>query len=151
MTVVRLETLILAPIERTFDLARSIDAHVAGAEASRERAVAGVTSGLIGLGEQVTWEARHFGVTQRLTVRITELERPHRFVDEMVSGAFRSMRHTHTFVEVTGGTEMRDVFQFEAPLGFLGKVAERLFLTRYMTRFLLTRNAALKQLAESGL
>jgi len=149
MTVINLVTSINAPSERVFDLARSIDAHMASTEATSERAVGGVTSGLIGLGQQVTWEATHFGVKQRLTVRMTRFDRPREFADEMITGAFRSMKHTHEFIDHQGMTEMRDRFEFEAPLGFLGRIAEQLFLAGYMRRFLVIRNAALKQLAES--
>lgn len=150
MALIELETQIRAPLERVFDLSRSIDAHTFSASDSDEKAVAGTTSGLIGLGETVTWEARHFGITQRLTVEIVEFDRPTRFVDQMVSGAFASMRHTHCFDNDGSMTIAKDKFQFSAPFGLLGRLVERLFLTRYMTRFLLRRNQALKDLAESG-
>jgi len=143
-----LEILIHAPVERVFDLARSIDAHMASAEHTGERAIAGRTSGLIEAGETVTWEARHFGIRQRLGVKITSMEKPHRFTDEMIHGAFASMRHLHEFRQQDGGTLMRDEFHFTAPWGLLGRIAERTFLTRYMTRFLETRNQTLKRMAE---
>jgi len=148
MVVIELETRINAPIERVFDLSRSIDAHLDSTSATGERAVAGTTTGLIGLGETVTWSAVHFGIRQRLTVEIVEFERPNTFADEMLSGAFKSMRHRHTFEVVDGGTLMRDHFAFEAPLGFLGTIAEKLVLESYMRRFLETRNVRLKDLAE---
>jgi ligand-binding SRPBCC domain-containing protein len=149
MPIIRLETQIDAPPERVFDLARSIDAHLASTEGTRERAVGGRTSGLIEMGETVTWEARHLWVTQRLSVRITSFDRPHLFSDEMISGAFASMRHTHRFFPDGTGTRMEDEFHFSAPLGPLGRLAEWMFLTRYMDKFLRTRNHTLKQLAES--
>lgn len=148
MTEIILETLIDAPIERVFDLSRSIDAHVDSASTTGERAVAGTTAGLIGLGETVTWSAVHFGVRQQLTVEIVDFERPHVFADQMRAGAFRSMHHRHEFDTVDGLTRMRDRFAFEAPLGFLGVIAEWLFLETYMRRFLVKRNAHLKELAE---
>ncbi len=150
MPLIELSTGIRAPIERVFDLARSIDAHVASTGQTRERAVAGRTSGLIELGETVTWEARHFGLKQRLTVRISEMEIPHFFEDVMTAGAFASMRHRHEFEESDGVTLMRDRFEFAAPMGILGRIAERLFLTAYMTRFLTIRNAHLKAVAEAA-
>ena len=150
MAVITLETPIDAPRERVFDLARSIDAHQDTAAATGEKAVAGVTSGLLGPGEEVTWEARHFGVVQRLRVKMTRFERPVRFQDVMVDGAFRSMQHDHIFEEKGGMTLMRDRFELVAPLGDLGRLAERLFLTRYMRRFLEERNAVLKRTAESN-
>ncbi len=149
MAEIRVVTTIYAPRERVFDLARSIDAHMVSTGKTQERAVDGVVSGLIGLGETVTWEARHFGIRQRLKVRITEFDRPVMFADEMVFGAFKSMNHTHRFVEVEGGTEMIDEFRYEAPLGILGRVAERVFLSRYMKRFLINRNRVLKEVGES--
>ncbi|MEM9415261.1 MAG: SRPBCC family protein [Planctomycetota bacterium] len=149
MPTIRIQTEIAAPLERVFDLARSIDAHVDSAGGTGERAVAGRTAGLIGLGETVTWEARHLGARQRLTVKVTRFDRPHLFEDTMVRGVFREMRHTHRFAEADGGTLMTDEFVFTAPLGPLGWLAERLFLTRYMRRFLSERNRVLKELAES--
>jgi len=97
MPVIELSTLILAPSERVFDLARSIDAHQDSTSGTEERAIAGVTKGLIGLNDEVTWEARHLGVRQRLTVRVTAFERPRHFQDAMVSGAFKRMVHDHEF------------------------------------------------------
>jgi ligand-binding SRPBCC domain-containing protein len=149
MLVIRLWTPIAAPPERVFDLARSIDAHQDSAEGSQERAVAGVTRGLIGLGEEVTWEARHFGIKQRLTVRITRFERPARFQDVMVSGAFRSMKHDHEFVPQAPGTLMVDRFEFESPFGIVGRIVDWIFLAGYLRRFLVRRNEILKNLAES--
>jgi ligand-binding SRPBCC domain-containing protein len=101
------------------------------------------------MGETVTWEARHFGVTQRLTVKITSMDWPHVFSDEMINGAFSSMKHVHQFSPEGTGTVMRDDFHFSAPLGILGRLAEGLFLTQYMTKFLRARSQALKELAES--
>jgi ligand-binding SRPBCC domain-containing protein len=150
MPLIELQTQIRAPIERVFDLARSIDAHMASTEGTSERAVAGRTSGLIEDGEAVTWEARHFGITQRLSVRITAFERPVLFCDEMLSGAFSEMRHIHRFSEGDGRTMMKDEFYFSAPLGILGRIAERLFLSQYMKTFLSKRAIALKRLAESN-
>ena len=148
MVKLSLQTRIKAPIARVFDLARSIDAHVDTASSTGETAVAGKTSGLIGLGDTVTWSAVHFGVRQRLTVEIVALNRPHAFEDQMLSGAFKSMHHRHEFEESEGETLMKDTFQFEAPLGPLGLLVEKLVLADYMRRFLEERNARLKDLAE---
>jgi ligand-binding SRPBCC domain-containing protein len=150
MPVIVLRTRVAAPPSRCFDLARDVTAHQRSTEASRERAVAGVTSGLLGLGDEVTWEATHFGVRQRLTSHITEFDPPKRFVDEMVRGPFRSFRHEHQFHEIDGGTEVVDIFDYTAPLGPLGRLADTLFLSRYMTRLLRDRNAYLKRAAESA-
>jgi ligand-binding SRPBCC domain-containing protein len=152
--VVRLEevTVIRAPIRRCFDLARSVEVHLAGNVHWGEEAVAlgGVTSGLIGLGERVTWRARHFSVRQRLTSSITAMDAPNYFQDTMVRGAFRFMQHDHFFRMLEdGSTEMKDVFCFTAPIPVLGRVAEALVLRRYMMGLLHERNVVVKQVAES--
>jgi ligand-binding SRPBCC domain-containing protein len=149
MPVIELSTVIRAPRERVFDLARSIDAHQDSTGGTEERAVAGVTKGLIGMNGEVTWEARHFGVRERLSVRITAFDYPRHFQDVMISGAFKSMAHDHTFAEHPDGTLMSDRFEFRSPIGILGVIVDRLFLTSYMRRFIVRRNEVLKQLAES--
>lgn len=117
---------------------------------TRERAIGGVTSGLIQLGESVTWEAVHFGIKQRLTARITEMDEPHFFVDEMVQGAFKRFYHKHEFISVAENkTRMIDTFDYTSPYGILGKIADVLFLERYMQNFLMERNLYLKRTAES--
>ncbi len=150
MPVINLETSIMANRYIVFDLARSIDLQSKYVTSSNEKAVAGRTGGLISLGESVTYRGKHLGVWQHLTSKITEFDRPHLFVDEMQKGAFKSMRHEHHFVATKEGTLMKDVFIFEAPLGFLGDLASRLFLKSYMTSFLENRNKIIKDFAESG-
>jgi ligand-binding SRPBCC domain-containing protein len=152
--MVRLEerTVIHAPIERCFDLARSVEAHLAGNVHWGEQALAtgGVTSGLIGMGQCVTWQARHFGIRQRLTSEITAMDRPRYFQDTMVQGAFRFMKHDHFFRSLPAGeTEMRDIFCFAAPLPVLGRLTEIAILRRYMQRLLRERIAVLRDIAES--
>jgi ligand-binding SRPBCC domain-containing protein len=152
--VVTLEELtpIHAPIARCFDLARSVEVHLAGNVHWGEKAIAtaGVTSGLIGLGERVTWRARHFGVWWKLTSQITAMDRPVFFEDAMIRGAFRWMKHEHFFRSVSPDeTEMRDVFRFAAPLGILGRLAEFAVLRRYMQALLGERNAVIREIAES--
>lgn len=149
MPRIELEFTIHAPIEICFDLSRSIDLHKISTARTREEAIAGVTSGLIEKGETVTWRARHLGVMQTLTTIITELERPTFFVDEMLQGAFRSFRHEHRFKAIEAGTLVREVFDYKSPLGFLGNLADRLFLEEYMKTFLLERNQVIKEYAES--
>ena len=148
MAVIRLQLLIQAPVERCFDLARSIDLHTVSMTRQHEKAVSGKTEGLIELDEEVTWQARHFGITQRLTSKITVFDRPHHFRDTMVAGAFRRFDHDHLFESQGSTTLMTDVFDYNAPLGLLGKVAERLFLTRYMAALLRERNKIIKEVAE---
>src|SRR5258708_21592876 len=150
MTDIRLETSIAASPERCFDLSLSVDVHRHSVAQYHERTIAGVTSGVMKLGDTVTWEAVHFGMKQHLTSKITAYERLYRFTDEMIQGAFQAMTHIHEFVPQSPGTLMIDLFTFSAPFCILGRLAEGLILTRYMKGLLRTRNRYLKQVAEAG-
>jgi ligand-binding SRPBCC domain-containing protein len=145
-------TRIRAPIELCFDLARSVEVHLAGNIHCGEQAVAlaGVTSGLANLGDRVTWRARHLGVRQKLTTEITALDRPSYFQDTMINGAFRCLVHDQFFRSLSSDeTEMRDVLRFSAPLLFLGRLVEWAVLRRYMRSLLRERNLVIRQFAES--
>jgi ligand-binding SRPBCC domain-containing protein len=148
-TLITLETLIQAPPDLCFDLSRSIDLHVISTKHTHERAIAGRTSGLIKLGETVTWEARHFFVRQTLTTKITSYDRPHHFKDVMVKGAFAAMEHDHVFKFKNGLTVMTDIFVYDVPYGTLGSIFNKLILKPYMIRLLHHRNLAIKAAAES--
>lgn len=150
MPKIELITLINAPIETCFDLARNIDLHMESTKQTGEQAIAGRTSGLIEPGETVTWRARHFGIWQTLTSEITDFDKPSFFADEMVEGAFKSFRHEHYFLSRNGQTLMKDVFVFESPMGVFGRLFNWLVLTRYMTTLLNKRNAVIKAAAESN-
>lgn len=151
MQTVLLETKIAAPPERCFLLSLSIDLHVQTAVRTDERAIAGVTHGLIRLGETVTWEGRHFGLKLRHKTRITQYDRPQYFQDVMVEGAFRSFVHDHWFYpSAEGGTLTRDELRFSAPHGVLGTLAERLVLRSHLRRFLTERNLAIQTIAEAA-
>jgi ligand-binding SRPBCC domain-containing protein len=149
MPVINLQTYIEAPIQRCFDLSRSIDLHRLGFAHTKEEAVAGVTSGLIGLNQSVTWRATHFCVRQYLTVKIDQFDPPVFFSDSMIKGAFKRFRHDHIFEELGGRCMMKDVFDYESPLGIVGRIADSLFLQTYMTRLLEGRNETIKRVAES--
>lgn len=151
MSTIKLFTVINAPITVCFNLARNIDVHQHTTLQTNEKAIAGRTEGLIEQGETVTWEAKHFGIKQQLSVEITEMEFPVHFKDVMLKGAFKSMVHTHGF-EQQGDTItlMKDVFTYDTPYGAFGMLFNSLVLEKYMTGFLKNRNAVLKQLAESG-
>ena len=147
-----LQTFIQASPGLVFDLSRSIDLHQTSTSHTHERAIAGCTSGLIELGQTVTWRAKHFGIYQTLTSVISELQYPHFFVDEQVRGAFARSHHEHRFLpQPNGGTLADEVFDYTSPLGLLGRLADALFLQRYMTSLLHRRNQVIKHYAETDL
>src|SRR5436305_12653501 len=143
-----IETLIAAPPEAVFDLARDVSAHTRSASFTGERAVdPGRTEGLLELGDLVTFEGVHFGIRQRFTAKIVELDRPRRFVDELVKAAFRSMRHVHEFEPRDGGTLMRDALDWVSPLGILGVIADKIAVRRHLQNFVTKKQQALKDIA----
>jgi len=141
----RFETQIASTPAAAFDLARDIGFHTQSVPGSNERAVAGVTSGPISLGESVTFEAKHFGLPFRLTSEIVEMEPPSMFVDEQRKGPFKSIRHVHRFTANEGGTLMVDEITFTSPAGPVGDIVNRVFLTDYLRRLIETRNQILKE------
>jgi len=139
-----------APIERCFDAARDLDLHMKSVAHTNEKAIAGKTSGLIGMGEEVTWRARHFGITQQFTSRITAFDRPRYFQDAMQRGAFQSFVHDHFFESEGNRTKMTDVLTFSAPFGIFGRIAEKLILRRYLERLLRMRFATITGALRAG-
>ena len=149
MQTVRLETRIAAPATRSFLLSLNIDLQMDVTARTRERAIAGVTGGLIGPDECVTWEGRYLGLLVHHTSKIVAYEPPTFFCDAMMKGIFKSYRHEHHFVESTDGTIMLDVLEFAAPFEWLGRIAEKVVLRKYLEAFLIERNAMIKRVAES--
>ncbi|MFZ7943223.1 SRPBCC family protein [Neobacillus sp. 19] len=149
MPIIKHELFIEAPLDLCFDLARNVNIHTKTTSKTKEKAVDGVTEGLLEIGDTVTWEAIHFGIQQRLTAKVTQMEKPHEFVDIMVKGAFHSFTHTHQFVEKEGGTIMKDTFAYRSPFGLIGIAADKLFLEKYMRKFIITRAIELKRIAEN--
>lgn len=149
MPIIHLTTEINAPMKRCFDLSRSIDLHMITTQKTHEKAISRRTTGLVEEGDTVTWEAVHLGVRQQLHSKITKVTSPTHFSDEQVFGAFKRFHHHHHFEEKHSKTIMADIFDYTAPLGILGKFANFLFLKNYMTRFLLERNAVIKEFAET--
>lgn len=149
MTTIELETIIRAPVAACFDASRDVGLHLGAAAHTGERVVAGRSSGLCELGDEITWEARHFGINQQLSVKITDLEYPRFFADRMTKGAFKSMRHEHYYETIPEGTLMRDRFMYETPFSVFGRIFDAILLKRHMTNFLLVRNQFLKEYCES--
>jgi ligand-binding SRPBCC domain-containing protein len=149
MATINLETKIHAPAKTCFDLARSADAHVNSMQDSKEKVVAGRSTGLFELNDVVTWEANHLGIRQHLTVKITKMEPYVMFEDVMVKGAFKKMQHQHYFEQQGDYTIMRDVFAYEVPGWVFGRMFDALVLKSYMARLLTTRNESLKRSAEN--
>jgi ligand-binding SRPBCC domain-containing protein len=149
MAVLRVKTDIAAPATTCFDLSRSIDLHLESMIGSQERAVSGQTSGLIGYGQEVTWEARHLGRRWRMTARIVLFDRPYRFVDEMVRGPFRSFSHEHLFSAHGQCTQMTDVVEFQMGPRLVGRLLDPIVFM-YLKRLMVIRSTSIKRKAEGA-
>ncbi len=149
MTTINLITKINAPKQIVFDLSRNIDVHQNSASQTKEKAIAGVTSGLINFNETVTWRGKHFGFYLTHKSRMTAMDFYDYFVDEMEEGKFKSFKHEHFFTEQNGTTTMIDNLDYETPFGIFGQLFDSLFLKRHLTNFILGRNAILKNLSEN--
>jgi len=86
---------------------------------------------------------------QELTSKIVGYEFPTYFADIQLKGAFKSFKHEHFFEETKEGSVLKDVFDYTSPLWILGKLADTLFLKKYMTHFLTERNTVIKEYAET--
>ena len=149
MAKIHLTSFIAAPIERVFDLSRSINLHQISTASTNEKAIDGVMSGLINKDETVTWQAKHLFKTRQFTSKITEMKSPDLFVDEMIKGDFKSFRHEHHFKATANGTIMIDLVDFETPYGTFGKIVNALFLKSYIEKLLIKRNEVIKEYAEA--
>ena len=149
MPTIDLTTFVAAPVDRIFDLSRSIDLHKKSMADRNEKAVSGTTAGLIELDETVTWKAKHLFKTRILKTKITEMNKPFSFTDEMMDGDFKSMKHEHHFRQIDNGSLVIDLFSFETPYCAFGKIANTIFLTNYMKKLLEQKNRAIKDYAES--
>ena len=149
MPRIEIVTVIRATPDRCFDCSRDLDLHLKSMAHTGERAVAGKTSGLIGMGEEVTWRGRHFGIVHEHTSRITKFDRPRHFRDEMTRGRFKRFVHDHYFEASSSGTQMRDILEFRSPFGPLGQLVDVLLLEGYLRRLLQERNRIVCQAAEA--
>ena len=149
MVKIHLTSFIAAPIERVFDLSRSINLHQISTASSNEKAIDGVMTGLINKDETVTWQAKHLFKIRLFTSKITAMQSPVSFTDEMVKGDFKSFHHEHHFKAAANGTIMIDLINFETPYGKIGKIANALFLKSYLQKFLIKRNEVIKEYAET--
>jgi ligand-binding SRPBCC domain-containing protein len=150
MPFIQLTTFIEAPTERVFDLSRSIDVHKSSMTKYQEKPIAGTINGLINLGEEVTWKAKHFYKERILKVRITAMKKPYSFIDEQVQGIFKLMKHEHFFKPCDNGTIMIDQFYFDLHNGLLGKWLSGFYISRYIKQLLEERNKTIKTIAESN-
>ncbi len=145
MTTIHITTHIKAPIHKVFDLSRNIDFHQASAKKTKEKAIDGKTTGLIGPNETVTWRGKHFGCYLTHQSLITSFNSPYHFTDEMINGNFKYFKHQHIFHSEDYGTKMIDILTYDTPYGILGKIFDKAVLKKHLIQFLNNRNTLIKE------
>jgi ligand-binding SRPBCC domain-containing protein len=150
MSIIHLTTFIGAPLERVFDLSRSVGLHKYSMARYKEEVIDGTMTGLMGMGDTVTWKAKHLWKQRILQVKLTQYKRPDYFADEQTKGDFLLMKHEHYFRPIENGTIMIDQFRYEVPYGKIGELVNTFYLEKYLTRLLEERNAMIKKVAESN-
>jgi ligand-binding SRPBCC domain-containing protein len=149
MAVVRTTTLIHAPVNTVFTLARDVAQHAAALVTTGERAVEpGRTEGLLELGDLYCLRAKHLGLPWSVDVRIITLDEDELIASTQIRGPFRRLEHEHRFVVTGAGTLLTDEVRWVAPAGLLGKLADEIVLRRRLLWILTVRNAHLKRWAE---
>lgn len=149
MTKIKTTTTINSPIEIVFDNCRNIEIHQYSANNTNEKAIAGRTTGLIEIGETVTWKGKHFGFYIQHESIITEMEFPNYFVDEQLKGHFKSFKHQHIFQQKENQTIMTDILEYETPYGNIGKLFDKFILKNHLSNFIICRNQVLKEVSEN--
>jgi ligand-binding SRPBCC domain-containing protein len=74
------------------------------------------------------------GIKMHWVTEITHVKDKEYFVDEQRSGPYSMWHHQHFLREVEGGVEMTDIVHYKAPLGFLGKIANALFIRKQLKK-----------------
>jgi len=72
------------------------------------------------------------------------------FVDEQRRGPYRLWHHEHYFRPVPGGVEMTDVVSYEVPFGWIGRLANALFVRRQVNGIFDYRSREIGKLFNPG-
>lgn len=148
MTKLYFETVINSEKEIVFDLSRNIDLHQSSMKHTEEKVISGKTSGLIELGETVTFKGKHFGFYFIHQSKITKMTLYKSFTDKMITGSFKSFVHHHRFINKYNYTLMVDEIIYRTPCGILGKIFNTLFLKKHLRHLIEKRNSIIKSKAE---
>ena len=85
-------------------------------------------------GALIDYTIRIMGKRVRWRTMITTYSPPHRFIDEQLLGPYSFWHHTHEFEDVNGSTRITDTVRYLVPFGFIGVIAQKLFVRRQLDR-----------------
>lgn len=86
------------------------------------------------------------GIPLYWMTEITHVEEGRFFVDEQRFGPYSLWHHQHHFKEVDGGVEMTDIVHYKLPLGFLGDIAQVLFVKKQLKEIFDYRHQAVERM-----
>ena len=105
----------------------------------------------IQVGSRVVLVTKLGPIPLRWVAEHIEYDPPHRFADRQVSGPFARWVHHHEFLDDgQGGTILRDVVDYDPPLGALGRLVGGAFIEAKLTRMFDFRHEATREIVESG-
>lgn len=90
------------------------------------------------------------GIKMYWATEITHVQNKQYFVDEQRFGPYKLWHHKHFLKEVPGGIEMTDVVHYKIPLGFIGRMANRLFIQNKVKEIFDYRFKKLEELFNHG-
>ncbi len=103
------------------------------------------------VGSEAIIETKVFGpIRVRWIARHTLYDPPHLFEDVQIKGPFRSWRHRHIVESHSLGATLRDEIDYEAPLGWLGRVFAPPLVERRLQRLFEYRHEATREWCEGG-
>ena len=97
-------------------------------------------------GTLIDYRLKLYGVPVYWRTRIETFEPPYSFMDIQLSGPYRLWHHRHEFIEVPGGTEMRDIVDYQLPFGPMGYIARSLFVRRSLKQIFDYRKAVIAEI-----
>ena len=85
------------------------------------------------------------GIPVYWMTEITHVEKERYFVDEQRFGPYSLWHHQHHFKAIPGGVEMTDIVHYKIPFGFLGDIAQWLFVNKNLQKIFTYRELAVAQ------
>jgi ligand-binding SRPBCC domain-containing protein len=150
MPDLHLTTVIHAPIQRVFDLARCVSLYKRHFDHHHITPANGKTSGVLDLRDYTLWQGKIGSKKRQFVLDISQMDKPGFFRDDMRKDFFESYSHEHFFREIDNGTIMIDQVSFVLPHGLIGKLVNQSCAEKYISQYLKERNAMIKEYAEGN-
>jgi len=84
-------------------------------------------------GQLITYKVKPvLGIPMKWVTIISQVKEHEYFIDVQQSGPYSFWHHEHRFVANDGGTELIDIVHYKLPLGWLGRLANNLFVQRQL-------------------